>query len=48
VIGGLEQGGCTSTTSYTSPFGADTVHDFQRAQTQVRSDSVSPLLGGDC
>jgi len=48
VIGGLEQGGCTATTSYTSPFGADTMHDFARAQTQVRSDSVSPLIGGDC
>jgi hypothetical protein len=48
VIGGLEQGGCTATTSYTSAFGVDTLHDFQRAQTQVKSDSVSPLLGGDC
>jgi hypothetical protein len=48
VIGGLQQGGCTATTSYTSPFGADTVRDFQRAQTQVKSDSVSPLIGGDC
>ena len=48
VIGGLEQGGCTSTTSYTSAFGADTLRDFARAQTQVKSDSVSPLIGGDC
>lgn len=48
VIGGLEQGGCTATTSYSSPFGADTLRDFARAQTQVKSDSVSPLIGGDC
>lgn len=48
VIGGLEQGGCTPATSYTSAFGADTMRDFARAQTQVKSDSVSPLIGGDC
>lgn len=48
VIGGLEQGGCTSTTSYSSAFGVDTIRDFHRAQTQTSSDSVSPLLLGDC
>ena len=39
VIGGLHQGGCTPSTSYSAPFGADTVADYARAVAGGAGDS---------
>ena len=46
VIGGLHQGGCTPSTSYTSAFGADAVADWQRAAAHGKPDFV-PAAGSD-
>jgi hypothetical protein len=46
VIGGLHQGGCIASTSYTSAFGADTSADWTRAATHATPDFV-PVAGPD-
>ena len=46
VIGGLHQGGCTPSTSYTAAFGADTRADWARAVAHARPDFV-PAAGSD-
>lgn len=46
VIGGLHQGGCTPSTSYSSPFGAAIAALLVRAQAGGRGD-VAPIPGGD-
>lgn len=46
VIGGLHQGGCTPSTSYTSAFGADTRIDWQRAIAGGLGD-LAPVPGSD-
>jgi hypothetical protein len=49
VIGGLHQGGCKDSTSYSAPFGADTLADWQRASTgSGRPDFVTPPGGPGC
>jgi len=48
VIGGLHQGGCTSATSYSSAFGADTAADLQRAISGTHPDFVSPAPNDGC
>jgi hypothetical protein len=48
VIGGLHQGGCTPTTSYSPAFGADTFADWQRAAVGGASDLVLPALVDGC
>ncbi|HEY2165649.1 MAG TPA: trypsin-like serine protease [Jatrophihabitantaceae bacterium] len=48
VIGGLHQGGCTDSTTYSAPFGADTLADWQRASTGSRPDFVTPPGGPGC
>jgi V8-like Glu-specific endopeptidase len=44
VIGGLNQGGCSEFTSYTSSFTADAAATLRRAQPGARSD-VLPVAG---
>ena len=46
VIGGLHQGGCTPTTSYSSPFDATTLATFRRAVAKSPADVV-PVPGSD-
>ena len=46
VIGGLHQGGCTPSTSYSSAFGSDTKHLLARANNH-RPGDVAPVPGGD-
>lgn len=46
VIGGLHQGGCFPSTSYTSAFGAATAADWKRAATHAKPDFV-PVAGSD-
>jgi hypothetical protein len=46
VVGGLHQGGCTDSTSYTSAFGADVAALLARAQRGGAGDSA-PVPGGD-
>ena len=49
VIGGLHQGGCTDSTSYSAPFGADAVADWQRAGSgEGRPDFVTPAGSDGC
>jgi V8-like Glu-specific endopeptidase len=46
VIGGLNQGGCTPDTSYSSPLGPNAQASLARAATQSRGDLL-PAAGGD-
>lgn len=46
VIGGLHQGGCTPTTSYSSAFGPATAALLARAEAHGRGD-VAPIPGRD-
>jgi trypsin len=49
VIGGLHQGGCKDSTSYSAPFGADTIADWVRAASgSGRPDFVTPAGGDGC
>jgi V8-like Glu-specific endopeptidase len=48
VIGGLHQGGCTASTSYSSGFGADVMRDWQRAASGAAPDLVVPSFGSGC
>jgi V8-like Glu-specific endopeptidase len=48
VIGGRQQGGCTPSTSFSSAFGADVIHDWQRASAGGPSDFVLPALISGC
>jgi V8-like Glu-specific endopeptidase len=48
VIGGLNQGGCTSATSYSSAFGADIASDLQRAISGTKPDFVLPAPNDGC
>ena len=48
VIGGLEQGGCTDSTSYTAPFGPDTRRLWQRAITGAQPDTVPAAQDNGC
>jgi hypothetical protein len=43
-IGGLQQGGCTPSTSYSPPFGADVANLLERAEAGGPAD-VAPLPG---
>jgi Trypsin len=46
VVGGLHQGGCTDSTSYSPAFGADTVALLARAQAGGSGD-IAPIPGSD-
>ena len=46
VIGGLHQGGCTPSTSYSAPFGASVAALLRRAEAGGRGD-VAPFPGSD-
>jgi hypothetical protein len=46
VIGGLHQGGCTPTTSYSAAFGPDVAALLARAQAAAAGDTA-PIPGGD-
>jgi hypothetical protein len=46
VVGGLHQGGCTPSTSYSSPFGARAAALLARAERAGKGD-VAPIPGGD-
>lgn len=46
VIGGLHQGGCLESTSYSAPFGPATLAALGRA-TQAAAPDVLPVPGGD-
>jgi hypothetical protein len=46
VVGGLHQGGCTDSTSYSPAFGADTFALLARAQAGGRGD-IAPIPGSD-
>lgn len=46
VIGGLHQGGCTPSTSYSAPFDATTLATFHRAVTASAGD-ILPVPGSD-
>jgi hypothetical protein len=48
VIGGLDQGGCTAGTSYSSAFGTDVLRDWQRAASGAAADFVVPAFGSGC
>lgn len=49
VIGGLQQGGCTATVDYSSPFGAGTSRLLARAQAAGPGDLVLPgFLANSC
>ena len=49
VIGGLHQGGCKDSTSYSAPFGADTIADWLRAASGTgRPDFVTPPGSDGC
>jgi hypothetical protein len=48
AIGGLHQGGCLPSTSYTSAFGADTMDDWTRAVTRAPANFVSPAGPSGC
>lgn len=49
VIGGLQQGGCTATVDYSSPFGTWTSRLLNRAQAAGASDLVLPgFLANAC
>jgi V8-like Glu-specific endopeptidase len=48
VIGGLNQGGCTPATSYSSAFGADVAADLQRAESGAHADFVLPAGSDGC
>ena len=48
IIGGLQQGGCTSATSYSSAFGVDIATDLQRAISGKHADFVLPATNGGC
>jgi V8-like Glu-specific endopeptidase len=46
VIGGLHQGGCSASTSYSSPFGAPVLRTYQRAVAHAPGDTA-PVAGSD-
>jgi V8-like Glu-specific endopeptidase len=46
VLGGLHQGGCPSWTSYSSPFGPDTLSTYSRAAAGAKA-STFPTAGGN-
>ena len=48
VIGGLNQGGCTPNTSYSSPFGAATAAVLARAAAGGVGDLVTPAGSSGC
>jgi V8-like Glu-specific endopeptidase len=48
LIGGLHQGGCTPSTSYSSPFDASTLATFQRAVSGTHPDFVQPAGSDGC
>lgn len=48
VIGGLEQGGCTSSTSYSAPFGRDVRELFERAVAGGAGDLAPLALNPGC
>lgn len=49
VVGGLEQGGCSATVAYSSPFAAWTTQLFNRAQAGSAGDLVLPgFLANSC
>ncbi|BBH18501.1 hypothetical protein Back2_27880 [Nocardioides baekrokdamisoli] len=49
VIGGLQQGGCTATVNYSSPFGAWTSRLLNRAQAHAAGDLALPgFLANAC
>jgi hypothetical protein len=48
AIGGLHQGGCLPSTSYTSVFGADTMADWTRAVTHAPANFVSAAGPSGC
>jgi V8-like Glu-specific endopeptidase len=48
VIGGLHQGGCVESTSYSSAFSADTDRLFQRASAGTDSDDAPGSVSDGC
>lgn len=48
LIGGLHQGGCTSSTSYSSPLGAAAQRVYLRAAAGVQGDEPDPAGGDGC
>jgi V8-like Glu-specific endopeptidase len=48
LIGGLHQGGCTSSTSYSSPLGAAAQQVYHRAAAGVRGDDADPAGSDGC
>jgi V8-like Glu-specific endopeptidase len=48
VIGGLNQGGCTPSTSYSAPFDAATMATYERAVTKARGDVLPGLTSDSC
>ena len=48
VIGGLNQGGCLASTSYSSPFDATTLTTFNRAVSQAKADVLPGPAADGC
>lgn len=48
VIGGLDQGGCTPSTSYSAPFDAQTLQTLHRAVRKLPPDVLPALVAPTC
>jgi hypothetical protein len=48
VIGGLHQGGCSPSTSYSAPFDAATIAIYQRAVSKARGDVLPGPASDGC